>query len=290
MNLKKIDWKWLIALAVSVLGVVVSYYLSTAGAPAQGLTMRLISSYALQPAANSHIRDLQVVLNGTRIDNPYVSTLTLTNTGSKPVASMDFETPIFISVTSEATLVTAQIIDTTPKGIPVEIELDAGKVKIPKFLSNPNDEITFSLVTSGKPQFDPDGRIAGVSKIEYEDLTQPRARPLAAVLAGLVAAASFCLYTFYLLIGRRVFDRVMIGPWARIPAIFCFTMLGIQSLQLVGTQLPANLALGVAIMGVSCVLGVGIALGSLRVANKAANNSSARLATSTDDKGSILPP
>jgi hypothetical protein len=267
MGFKKIDWKFFAGFLVSVLAVGISLYLPRAELTAHALTMSLVSSSALQPPNGSHIQDLQIMLNGAEIENPYVSSFTITNIGSKPIASSDFETPITLSIQGPSTLITAQITGSTPKGIPVELKIEDGKMKILPFLSNPNDEITFALVTSGVPQLLPTARIAGVSEIIYEDLTQPRARPLAALTAVLVGSTCFFLYTFYLLRGR-LFARVDIGYRIRLATIFCLAISGTQALQLVVKQLASTVVFGAVTVVLTVVIGIGGGLIAVKIANR----------------------
>jgi hypothetical protein len=270
MSLKNTDWKFFVSLLVGVLGVGASIYWPFADLRGHGLTLSLVSSASLQPSAGSPIQDLQVTLNGSRIENPYLSSLTIINSGSKPILSSDFDTPLGITVQGQATLVTAQISGSTPKGIPVDLKVEDGRVKILPFLSNPGDEVNLVVITSGIPNLIPSARIAGVREIVVQDLTQVQAKPLAALAAGLIAATCFFLYT-YLLSRGRLLQRLEVGPWIRVPTLLCMAICGTQALQIVVVKLAPMIALGV--VAVVLAGAVGVAGGMLAV--KAANRNQA---------------
>lgn len=86
----KLDWKFFSAIFVSLVAIAISLYLPRAELTTHELTMSLVWSLELQPPKGSRFQDLQVTLDGNKIENPVVSSITITNTGSKPVAGADF--------------------------------------------------------------------------------------------------------------------------------------------------------------------------------------------------------
>jgi len=196
MNWTKLDWKFFVTLFATIAGVVVPVYLWQADFSSKSMGLRLLSTSALQPAAD--IQDLQIFLNGKKIASPYLSSFELINTGSKPVLSADFESPIEIFPTGGAKVVSAQVTTTDPHNIPVKVAFDEQRVLIAPLLSNPKDTITFSIITSGtQPNFEPRARIAGIKSITFEDSTSEK---------GEYRATSFNLFlSFALLIPYLVF-------------------------------------------------------------------------------------
>ncbi|QSB19466.1 hypothetical protein JN403_24630 [Pseudomonas sp. 15A4] len=264
----KLDWKFFSTFAVSIFAIAISLYLPRAELTAHELTMTLVSSWELQPPSGPRFQDLQVILDGDKIENPFVSSITITNTGSKPVASADFESPMVLTTEEPARLVTARLAGSTPKGIPVELQIADGKIKILPFLSNPGDEITITLVTSGKPVVKPTARIAGIKEIIVEDFTTPRTKPVAALWAGFVSVGCFCLYTFYMGYGRLLKPAV-ISPWIRVPTVFFLALFAIQAIQTLTVHLWPLRSYAIIWSCLTMVVGFGVGLVAVRLANKA---------------------
>jgi hypothetical protein len=157
--------------------------------------LKLRSTTALQPA--SDIQELQIFLNGKKLESPYLSSFELVNTGSKSILSSDFETPIELIAKAGLKVVSAQITSTNPKSIPVKITFDAQRAAIAPFLSNPKDTVTFSIITSGdRPTFEHQARIAGVKEVAFED-SSTGALPYMPVLLILSAALLVSLNLIY---------------------------------------------------------------------------------------------
>jgi hypothetical protein len=264
----KLDWKFFSTFAVSIFAIAISLYLPRAELTAHELTMTLVSSWELQPPSGPRFQDLQVILDGDKIENPFVSSIKITNTGSKPVASADFESPMVLTTEKPARLVTARLAGSTPKGIPVELQIADGKIKILPFLSNPGDEITIALVTSGKPVVQPTARIAGIKEVIVEDLTGPRIKPVATLWAALVAIGCFCLYTFYMGYGR-LFKPAEISPWIRVPTAFLLALCAIQANQTLTTLLWPLRSYAIIGTCLTIAIGFGVGLVAVRITNRA---------------------
>jgi hypothetical protein len=234
MKVRVLDWKFFLTLTVAILGIVVPLIwqsdLST-----KRMELRLSSSTSLEPA--SKILDLQVVLDGKKLDAPYSSSLELVNTGSKTVLSSDFDKPIEILVGDGAKVVTARITDTLPNDIPAEISISGNAIRIAPHLSNPDDSISLSIITSGeKPVYSVRGRVAGIQHIPFTDLTLPKPsyiRYLKAVLNGVGGWGLMCLTLMFLIIHHS-------RPLLRVPKVV--TIFGglasyIGALELISTVL-----------------------------------------------------
>lgn len=175
--MRNFDFKFYLGLAVALAGVIVPIFLWQFDISSKSLSVQLVSSVALQPETSSSVKGLQVVLDGVKIDQPYLSTLEITNNGSKPIPSSDFETTLEIRLTNNTSIVRARISDSIPHEIPAEISFEeTSKVSLEPLLLNPKDRLTFSLITAGgAPAFEPFARISGISKVSYEDSTENNA-------------------------------------------------------------------------------------------------------------------
>ncbi|VVN03561.1 hypothetical protein [Pseudomonas fluorescens] len=228
------DWKFILTLTVAILGIVVPLVWQS-DLSSKSMELRLSSSTSLEPP--SKILDLQVVLDGKKLETPYSSSLELVNTGSKTVLSSDFDKPIEILIGDGAKLVTARITDTTPNDIPAEISLSGNVIRIAPHLSNPKDAISLSIITSGeKPVYSTRGRIAGIQHIPYTDLTLPKPiyiRYLKSVINGVAGWGLLCVTVLFSFVH---FDRPEFGV-PKVVSLFIGLVSYVGAVQLVGSAL-----------------------------------------------------
>ncbi|MFI8221995.1 hypothetical protein [Pseudomonas sp. NPDC085632] len=228
------DWKFILTLTVAILGIVVPLVWQS-DLSSKNMELRLSSSTSLEPS--SKILDLQVVLDGKKLEKPYSSSLELVNTGSKTVLSSDFDKPIEILIGDGAKLVTARITDTTPNDIPAEISLSGNAIQIAPHLSNPKDTISLSVITSGeKPDYSTRGRIAGIQNISYTDLTLPKPnyiRHLMSVINGVAGWGLLCITVLFSFVH---FDRPAFGV-PKVVSLFIGLVSYVGAVQLISSEL-----------------------------------------------------
>ncbi|WP_454867369.1 hypothetical protein [Pseudomonas farris] len=198
MKRKVLDWKFALTTVLALAAAALPAYFWQADLSAHSLTVRLVSSSALELPSDSKIHDMQIIVNGTKIEAPYIYSLVLINTGSKPIPTGNFETPLQIRTMNDAKLVTAQITGSEPAGIPVKLSIDDNQIKILPFLSNPKDQIAITLVSSGPLELTAQARIAGVRDVVFEDTSQSKSRPLEAFFFATLAVLCLSLYLFLL--------------------------------------------------------------------------------------------
>lgn len=231
MKWRVFDWKFILTLAVAILGIVVPLVWQS-DLSSKSMELRLSSSTSLEPA--SKILDLQVVLDGKKLETPYSSSLELVNTGSKTVLSSDFDKPIEILIGDGAKLVTARITDTTPHDIPAEITLSGNVIRIAPHLSNPKDSISLSVITSGKkPFYSTRARIAGIQHVSFADLTLPKPiyiRYLKPVLNGVAGWGLLCLTILFSLVH---FEKPKFGV-PKVVSLFVGLVSYFSAMQLAG--------------------------------------------------------
>ncbi|UVM06432.1 hypothetical protein [Pseudomonas laurylsulfatiphila] len=213
------DWSFITTNVVALAGIAASFYFSQADLNGHSLTVHLASSSTLQAPADSKIQDLQVIVNGTQIESPFISSLVLINSGSKPISSADFETPVVLSTRNDSKLISAQIAGTDPEEIPVKILIDEGKLKILPFLSNPKDQIRITLVSSGAPDLVVKARVSGVKEIPFEDMTYQAPNYGRAIISVLFFVGSIAMYVFYFLAGST--PGINLGTGTRLITVMC---------------------------------------------------------------------
>jgi hypothetical protein len=209
---RSFDWKFLLATVLAIAGVVIPVYLWQSDLQAHALSARLISSSSLQPLASSKIYDVKVTLNGVQLVNPYFSTYELINSGSKPILSSDFESPIELSGNNGLEFVSARVDYTDPKDIPVKVLVDSKHVSIAPFLFNPNDKVLFSVITSGAdPVISMKARIAGIREITLVDSSVDHGSPVRLGIDFILCLTALIAYFSYVLIIPK--RRIIVVDW-----------------------------------------------------------------------------
>ena len=143
-----------VTLLVTIMGVLVTFYIYRAELSSRSLQFRIVSQVSLQPDNANSIQGLQLSVDGVPLKSPYLSVIVLSNDGEKPIPSNDFETPLEVHIGEAASIARTQVTATNPKDIEAIITWEPQSLKIKPLLLNPKDTITISVLTSGnKPKF-----------------------------------------------------------------------------------------------------------------------------------------
>ncbi len=194
----RIDWKYTITVLAAIAGIVAPIWLWQFDLRAKSLVVRLASSVPLQSPEATSIPDLQLTVEGVKIESPVLSTLELINDGAKPILVADFDSALELAVTSPAKVVKARISKSEPDDLRAVLETNAQGIKLMPLLLNQNDKITIAVLTSGSPPaFITKARIAGVSTVRFENKFVPEQswKPLA--VNAVLAIIALVLYFIY---------------------------------------------------------------------------------------------
>lgn len=193
----RLDWKFLVMLVVTLLGVGVPVWLWQYDLHAKSLAVRVVSSVDLHTPQASLLPGLELTLNGEKIDAPALTTIELLNDGSKPIPSADFEGPLELVVANEAKALEAKVATTEPASLSVMLETEPRVVRVKPLLLNPNDKITINILTSGKnPNIAPRARISGVSDVKMETVASSTKSIKKAIFPGIASLAGLMIYFF----------------------------------------------------------------------------------------------
>ena len=228
----KFEWKFYVTLLATLSGVVVPIWLWQADVGGKSLAITLISSVELQVAEHSSIPDLQVTIGGTAIKSPVLSTIEVSNDGSKPVPASDYEGAIEIGTTKNSKIIRANVSSTYPDKLPVHLETTSQSIKIYPLLLNPGDKIKISIISSGNlPALTSLSRIAGISAIKYIDETRTdKVSPMKIsweLVKFLTCLTLYFVFSTYLFRG----GNVGISKALAICSMFCFTLLAAHSVK-----------------------------------------------------------
>lgn len=187
------DWKFTLMLAVTVAGVAGPFWLWRADQNAKAISVQLTSQVPLGLTEKNSIPGLQVVIEGTPISEPLLSTVFIENSGDKSIASADFESPLEIRSLNGSAIFGARVSGKSPADIEPAIEWDKQVVRLKPTLLNPRDSITLSVITSGSaPNLSAKARIIGVSTVQMVNSMTPTANPWKRWLL-LIAAFAFAV-------------------------------------------------------------------------------------------------
>jgi hypothetical protein len=193
------DWKFVATTLLAIAGVAVPIFLWQYDlASSRSLSVQLTSSVALQPETDSAVDGLQVTVDGTKVDSPYLSNLALTNDGSRPILASEFDSPLVVTLNSGAKIVRARVSTTKPNKIPAVVDSDEHSIRLKPLLLNPGDSLSLAVLTAGgRPTFSPAARIVGISKIAYDDNGAEENHPIRAAIEMVVALVSVGVYMIY---------------------------------------------------------------------------------------------
>ena len=141
---------------------------------------------------------MQVLFDNKPIENVYIITIRVYNSGNTSVASSDYEEPINISIETDAIL-SSEVLETTPHGIPISVKFSNNEIQISPALLNPNDALLInSIVSQYYDRIDVNARIVGVKKIklllpEQFEKNVIRADDIASMLSGVAAVITALL-------------------------------------------------------------------------------------------------
>lgn len=167
------DWKGSVGLLVAMCGLVLPIALWQYDLSATSVSTRVISSVPLNFSKLPTVDDVEVRLGGRILTKPYVSTIVISNDGSKPIPTANFEVPLQISAIDGVKLVRATPTRSSPEELVPRVVVGQDSFRLEPLLLNQGDEIKIVVVTEGgQPSFKITGRINGVRKLEIADETQ----------------------------------------------------------------------------------------------------------------------
>ena len=222
MPTTSLDFKFWLSLLAAIAGVVIPVWLWQFDLNSRSLSLRLASSLGLQSEAKTSIPDLELRIDGRKLENPHLSILSLTNDGSRPISASDFETPIQIIVGEKTEIVRARISSTMPEDLHGEVTSSNARIELNPLLLNPKDVVELAIVTSGdSPTFSVRSRINGISRIAYQDDTRKKVSWATAVVLFALSLSAMILYAVFGVALVRPNAFSLSRPVAGLTMIFC---------------------------------------------------------------------
>jgi len=216
------DWKFFITLVATLAGVVVPVWLWQADMSSKSVSVSVISTAELRK--DVQLAGLGVTIDGRSIDNPTVVELSLKNTGSRPIASADFEGPLEILVSSPAVFLRADPKGVSPPDLKPTIETTPRALKLTPLLLNPRDTFQITVLLDGRtPTFSAAARISGVSTVQViDEMAEKRSRK--SILRAVLATGLLYLYTCASFVSVNSLRRRRPNVWAAVSGLLALTI------------------------------------------------------------------
>jgi amino acid transporter len=90
----------------------------------------------------------------------------IANSGNAPVVAADYESPIRLSLGSDARIFTADVVEAKPANLTVSPTIEGADVVVSPVLLNPGDSVTLQMLAQSEGGMTVGARIVGVSQIE----------------------------------------------------------------------------------------------------------------------------
>lgn len=168
--LKRLDWKYFVMLIVTIIGAALPWWLPKIESSGKPIVVEITSSTNLQPFKAEFLQELQILIDGVPVNQPFLSSIKISNEGEKVISTKDFETPLYIIFGGSVILDKLKIENTSPPDVEAKVETEKSGFHLMPMLLNPGDSISITVLTSGgKPSIIAKTRIAGVSAISVVD-------------------------------------------------------------------------------------------------------------------------
>ncbi|KAB0670338.1 hypothetical protein F6V30_09300 [Oryzomonas sagensis] len=186
------EWKSLLTLIATVVGVAVPIWLWQADSVSKSLSVKLITRAPLQAKEQDSVPGMEISVDGTRLEKPRLVIFEIRNDGRKPVLATDFESPLEIRLDSKTSFVKTGVTSKSPKDIEASIISEQKRISLKPILLNPKDSIQITALTSGEdPVFNTKARIVGISEISLTDISKEKIDNITIILLLLNSLLGF---------------------------------------------------------------------------------------------------
>lgn len=133
----------------------------------RALTYSIKSVYPLLNESEELHGRLSVQIDGKHVNNVEVMFLEFKNSGNRPIARDDFDTPLSVYFEPPIQIFSSAVVSTAPENLGATAKIEKQAVVVEPLLLNPGDQFVLKLLLSSDSKlFDVNGRIVGVSAIE----------------------------------------------------------------------------------------------------------------------------
>ncbi len=207
-------WQFIVTVSLAVLAilatVVVTVVVYLRQRQRKALEYQIVAVSPLVSVADEVKGKLQILFEGSPIQNAHLIVVKFVNTGNTPITESDFVAPLSlvfredhlqtsdiggkqsnIFIIGRAKVLSAEVIETKPPNSQVSITAKDAAVIVRPSLLNPQDSITIKvLVTELEDMISVDARIVGVKQLTRYDAQQPKPLSFHIIFVSFIAAVS----------------------------------------------------------------------------------------------------
>jgi len=221
-------WTIISALA-AVAALVIPIALFMAGRQSKALTLETISNANVADIRDPALAGLRLSYNDQPISHVSTTTIEVSNTGSQPIETRDFERPVVINYDKLTPILASTLTERVPNNLMPQLISGPSSITISPLLLNPGDRFRINIVIGGEfkePEID--ARLAGVSAISRR-LLKSEHRSSKAVLLFIVGAITMLAYAYLGIASGAVLPRVPVSQMQRGDALAITLILGLAS-------------------------------------------------------------
>ncbi len=154
-----------IAIFLAFVAVIVSLVLGIRSEKSKELSVRHLGAKPLIGSTSGNASRFRLSVGGVPVEQPWLYSIRVENTGSLPIESRDVEGPLGITF-SEGRVLGAELANLIPKNLSAVVESKSNSVTIAHKLLNPGDSFVVDILLDGQPK-SPSvvARISGITGI-----------------------------------------------------------------------------------------------------------------------------
>jgi len=158
-------WQFL-SVVVAVVALLLTYLLFRMQQNQKKISYEVISSRAAISVGDEVKGRIQILLDGTPVNDVYLVILKICNTGNIPILSTEYDQPITFNFGKGSKVLDVEIFDSMPSDIRVSVKIDIEKIVLEPLLLNSKDSFKLKvMLTNFRDEINASARIVGVKQI-----------------------------------------------------------------------------------------------------------------------------
>ena len=165
-------WQFVGAL-FAFIATLVSIYLFLLQSKKKSLRYDVLSFTPILTVGDALKEKIEILYEGNPVQNVHFAVVRFYNDGNIPIKESDYVLPLGIFFGEDSKILSAEIVDTTPKTLNPEFTIKPPLVAFAPLLLNAGDTFTFRALvarSTDKPFLVPFARIVGISDVKYRTL------------------------------------------------------------------------------------------------------------------------
>lgn len=159
-------WQFVGAL-LALVAIGISVWVFLAQRPRKRLLIETVARVPLVTFGSKGIPNLRILFNDNPVENASVLLVRIENIGNVPILASDYEQQVTLQFEEGARVLNADIGETKPKHLPIDVEFSERSALIARSLLNPGDTLNCRvLVENSKGEYTAKARIVGVGELE----------------------------------------------------------------------------------------------------------------------------